>query len=106
MLDSYADLAGIISGGDNEYVVIMTFGYRSDDVALRAILNKQFKYLGMLGSKNKVEKMFAQYASENIDIAALKNIRSPVGIQIKSQTAVEIAVSIAAEIIVCKNINQ
>lgn len=106
VLDSYADLAGIISGGDNEYVVIMTFGYRSDDVALRAILNKQFKYLGMLGSKNKVEKMFAQYASENINLAALKNIRSPVGIQIKSQTAVEIAVSIAAEIIACKNINQ
>ena len=39
------------------YVVIMTFGYRSDDMALRALLGKQFKYIGMLGSKKKIEKV-------------------------------------------------
>ncbi len=106
VLDSYADLAAKISGGDNVYVVIMTFGYRTDDIALKAIINKPFKYLGVLGSKKKMEKLFTEYRKENIDEIFLENIHSPIGIRIKSQTTTEIAVSIAAEIIAVKNKDQ
>lgn len=31
----------------------MTFGYRSDNLALRSVINKDFKYLGVLGSQTK-----------------------------------------------------
>lgn len=103
MLDSYDDLKEIIEEGGNVYVVIMTFGYRTDDIALKALINKKFKYLGVLGSKKKMEKMFIDYQKENMDVDLLKKIHSPIGIQIKSQTAEEIAVSIAAEIISVKN---
>ncbi len=103
IVPSYSSLKTFISGGRNVYVVIMTFGYRSDDEALRALLGKQFKYLGMLGSKKKIEKMFNEYKTENMNAVELENIHSPIGIQIKSQTAEEIAVSIAAEIIAVKN---
>lgn len=103
ILNSYAALNELILGGDQVYVVIMTFGYRSDDMALRALLGKQFKYIGMLGSKKKIEKMFSEYKAENINADELKNIHSPIGMQIKSQTTEEIAVSIAAEIIAIKN---
>lgn len=103
IVDSYASLKNYIHGGENVYVVIMTFGYRSDDTALRALLGKQFKYIGMLGSKKKIEKMFNEYKAENINAEELKTIHSPIGIQIKSETAEEIAVSIAAEIIGVKN---
>lgn len=106
IVSSYASLNEYIEAGENVYVVIMTFGYRSDDIALRSLLGKKFKYLGMLGSKKKIEKMFNEYRSENIDTAILKDIYSPVGIQIKSQTTTEIAVSIAAEIIAVKNKDQ
>ena len=102
-IGSYTELDSIIEGGEHVYVVIMTFGYRTDDIALKALLKKQFKYIGVLGSKKKMEKMFAEYRQENIDEALLKNIHSPIGIQIKSQTTEEIAVSIAAEIIAVKN---
>jgi xanthine dehydrogenase accessory factor len=103
---SYTELNSIIEGGENVYVVIMTFGYRTDDITLKALLNKRFKYIGVLGSKKKIEKMFAEYRQENIDENFLKNIHSPIGIHIKSQTAEEIAVSIAAEIISEKNTDQ
>ncbi len=103
ILDSYADLDGLIKAGENVYVVIMTFGYRTDDIALKALLNEKFKYLGVLGSKKKMEKMFIEYREKNIDVNFLEKIYSPIGIQIKSQTAEEIAVSIAAEIISVKN---
>lgn len=103
IIASFAELHDIISGGENVYVVIMTVGYRTDDIALKALLDKKFKYLGVLGSRKKMEKMFVDYRGEAMDADLLKNIHSPIGLQIKSQTAEEIAVSIAAEIISIKN---
>jgi xanthine dehydrogenase accessory factor len=103
IIKEYTELSQFIAPGKNNYVVIMTFGYRSDDVAIRALLNKDFKYFGVLGSKNKMKKMFADYRKENIGEDILKKIHAPIGMQIKSETPEEIAISIAAEIIKIKN---
>jgi xanthine dehydrogenase accessory factor len=102
-VNDYTALKEMISPGNHHYVVVMTFGYRTDDVAVRALLGKEFKYLGLLGSKNKVEKMFDDYKKEGINEDWLQRIHTPVGLSIKSQTPEEIAVSIAAEIIKVKN---
>lgn len=103
VLKSYTDIGDLIGEGDNVYLVIMTFGYRTDDQVVRSIAGKKYKYIGLLGSENKIRKMFDQYREENIDPQWLADIHSPVGIQIKSETVEEIAVSIAAEIISVKN---
>ena len=103
IVKDYAELKELIPSGENNYVVLMTFGYRTDDIAVRALINKDFKYFGLLGSQKKIEKMFEEYSKEGISQDALRNIYSPIGIQIKSQTPEEIAVSIAAEIIRVKN---
>lgn len=103
ILDSYTELAGMIKGGSNVYVAIMTFGYRTDDIAVRALLGESYRYIGLLGSRKKIEKLFAEYASSQLDKEALAAIHSPIGLSIKSQTPEEIAVSIAAEIIAEKN---
>jgi len=103
IIKDYAELSQLISPGKNNYVVIMTFGYRTDDIAIKALLNKDFKYFGVLGSKNKMKKMFSDYRKENITEAILKKIHAPIGIKIKSETTEEIAISIAAEIIKIKN---
>jgi xanthine dehydrogenase accessory factor len=103
VIDNYTELNKLISSGNNHYVVIMTFGYRTDDVAIKSLLNKQFKYLGLLGSQFKIEKMFDDYRNEGVSEEFLQMIHTPVGLPIKSQTPDEIAVSIAAEIIRVKN---
>lgn len=100
---SYEELATAIPTDDEAYVVIMTFGYRTDDVAMRALLHHRFKYLGLLGSKNKIDKMFRDYRAEGWSEDKIAAIHAPVGIAIKSETPEEIAVSIAAEIIKVKN---
>lgn len=102
-INDYKELTELIPSGNNHYTVIMTFGYRTDDTALRSLLDKEFKYIGLLGSKNKIEKMFADYRKEGVDEKILKRIHMPIGLAIKSQTPEEIAVSIAAEIIKVKN---
>jgi xanthine dehydrogenase accessory factor len=103
VLASYSELTNIIKEGENVYVVIMTFGYRTDDVAVKALLNKHFRYIGLLGSKYKIDKMFTDYSLQHFDKSWLNKIHSPIGIAIKSQTPEEIAISIAAEIIAEKN---
>lgn len=102
-LNSYLDLADHIPSGENNYVVIMTFGYRSDDDAMRTLMNKKYHFLGCLGSKKKIGKMFQTYKEEGISENILNRIHAPIGIRINSRTTEEIAVSIAAEIIKVKN---
>ena len=103
VVNDYAELNKLIPSGNNHYVVIMTFGYRTDDVAVKALLDKQFRYLGLLGSQTKIEKMFDDYRNEGVSEEFLQMIHTPIGLPIKSQTPEEIAVSIAAEIIKIKN---
>ncbi len=102
---NYAQLADLIPSGENHYVVIMTFGYRTDDIALRALLHKKpLKYLGLLGSRSKINQLFDELKKNNPHAeTALQRISAPAGIAIKSQTPEEIAISIAAEIIAIKN---
>ena len=102
-LSDYSHLDKMISANENTYVVIMTFGYRTDDTALRALMGKRFRYLGILGSKAKLKKMFDDYRREGMDEKILQQVHAPVGLLINSQTPEEIAVSIAAEIISVKN---
>jgi len=103
LVADYSELLQLITPGNSHYVVIMTFGYRTDDLAVRALQGKSFKYLGLLGSQSKIEKMFEDYRKEGLDQAWLNTIKTPIGIPIKSQTPEEIAISIAAEIISIKN---
>ncbi|SFD60719.1 xanthine dehydrogenase accessory factor [Chitinophaga sp. CF118] len=104
VLNDYEELQNLIPAGLQHYVVIMTLGYRTDDIALRSLMDKKFGYLGVLGSQAKIHKMFTDYSAAGIPQEMLSRLHAPVGIQIKSQTPEEIAVSIAAEIIQVKNV--
>ena len=104
-LIEYENIQALIPENDNQFVVIMTFGYRSDGLVLRQFIKQKYKYLGLLGSKTKVEKMLNELCNEGIEESKIKALHAPIGVQIKSQTPEEIAVSIAAEIILVKNAN-
>lgn len=99
----YAKIADIIPEGLMSYVVLMTVGYRSDEQILRGLFSKKLKYLGMLGSRSKVETMLENFKKDGFGGDFLGKIHAPIGLDIKSQTPEEIAVSIAAEIIKVKN---
>lgn len=105
ILKHYDELKDIIREGDNHYVVLMTLGYRTDEIALKALSNKQFAYLGVLGSAFKINKMMESLRIQHEDTVWLARLKAPIGIDISSQTPDEIAISIAAEIIREKNSN-
>lgn len=85
------------------YIVLVSHGYRTDEVALRRLLRRRWRYLGMLGSKAKVEAMFAGMRADGFTEQDLSRVHAPIGLPINSRTPEEIAVSIAAQIIGVKN---
>ena len=104
-VNDYAELKELVSPGPNHYVVIMTFGYRTDDIAIGALIENEYALLGVLGSRAKMKKMMIAYRNQGIKEELLQRIHAPVGLLIKSQAPEEIAVSIAAAIIAVKNKN-
>jgi xanthine dehydrogenase accessory factor len=102
----YTQLDAVIEGGEDVYVIVMTFGYRGDDQAIRALLGKKFAYLGMMGSETKVAKLLHGLNKDGFDADQIASIHTPAGLTIHCKTPIEIAVSIAAEIIAVKNNRQ
>jgi xanthine dehydrogenase accessory factor len=100
---SYDSIENYIKEGDNNYVVIMTFGHEADELILRKLMNKRFRYLGMMGSPQKIKQIFDNLINDEIPEEELNIVHAPIGIQINSHTPEEIAISIAAEIIKIKN---
>lgn len=103
IIESYENIDEFIFSGANNYVVVMTLGYKSDEIVIRKLFDKSFKYFGVLGSKAKMKTLLKNLEKENFPKEKLDEIRTPIGLPINSRTPEEIAVSIAAEIIAVKN---
>ncbi len=103
LLENYAQIGDFIPSGPHVYVVVMTLGYRFDELVLRQLWNKSFRYFGMLGSATKIATLWETLHAEGFSKEQLDRIHAPIGLKINSRTPEEIAVSIAAEIVAVKN---
>lgn len=102
----FENIDDFIPEGDDIYVVIMSFGYRTDDIIIRRLLHKNFKYIGMLGSAAKIETLFKNLDADGFDKDRIAKVFAPIGLDIKSETTQEIAISIAAQLIQIRNQNR
>ncbi len=103
LVADYSVMGTLINPGEEQFVCVMTFGYKTDDVALRVLMPHDFGFLGALGSRSKIDKLMAAYSAEGFDPRWLRRIHAPLGLPIHSQTPAEIAVSIAAQLIRTRN---
>jgi xanthine dehydrogenase accessory factor len=103
MVPDYQQLVQRMNLQKEDYVVVMTIGYRTDKIVLQQLLREDIYYLGMMGSRKKRELLFGELVEEGFSEQELAKVYTPIGIEINSITAPEIAVSIAAEIIREKN---
>ena len=81
------------------FVVILTRGHRHDLEALRALAARDLRYLGLIGSRAKVTRLFEALSAEGMPAECLRRIFAPIGLDIGAVTPAEIAVSILAELI-------
>jgi xanthine dehydrogenase accessory factor len=86
------------------YIVILTRGHKNDAEALRACIGTAVAYIGMIGSRKKIALMRESFIHNGWTAPEQwEKILSPVGIDIHSKTVQEIAVSIAAQLILVRN---
>jgi xanthine dehydrogenase accessory factor len=85
--------------GPGSFAVVVTRGHEHDYQVVRALVDRELSYLGMMGSKKKVAGVRARLASEGVAEEHVAAIHAPIGMPIKSETPAEIAVSIVGEII-------
>jgi len=85
------------------FVVIVTRNHEFDAVALREVLSVPVRYVGMIGSRNKVRTVFERLLREGQPRERLGQVRAPIGLNIGGQTPAEIALSIIAEIVMVQH---
>ena len=89
---------------ENTYYVVVTRGHQADKQCVEQILNHgKYTYLGMIGSKLKVEKTLETLRECGFAEEQIRTIHAPIGLKIGARTPEEIALSIAAELIQEKN---
>ncbi|RLQ95530.1 XdhC family protein [Falsibacillus albus] len=85
-------IPGNICFKESDYVVIMTHFYRFDQQVINHALGAGVKYVGILGSRDRTQKLL-----EGREIP--KNLYAPIGLKIGAKGPAEIAISIMGEII-------
>lgn len=99
VLVDFKNIGEKITLTEDDAVCIMTRGHAHDaDVELQ-VLKTPVHYVGVIGSVHKIAAV-SKFLSENgISEDKIKGVHTPIGLPIKGETPAEIAVSIAAELI-------
>lgn len=85
--------------GPTTYIVMVSRGHKQDELALRSVLGRGARYVGMIGSKRRVATVLRHMAEEGMSMDELEAVYTPIGIDLGAETPEEIAVSIVAELI-------
>ncbi len=80
-------------------VLLMSHSYERDQAALRDALGVDCRYIGLLSSRSRRDRMFDALASAGVAKEQFTRVHSPIGLDIGAETDAEIALSIMAEIV-------
>jgi xanthine dehydrogenase accessory factor len=85
--------------GQDDYIVLVTRGHQHDQQILEQIYDCQARYIGMIGSKSKISKMWKRLETKGIERRYVDRVHAPIGLNIGADTPEEISISIVAELI-------
>jgi xanthine dehydrogenase accessory factor len=84
---------------DESYVVIVTRDHAQDQVLLEHFLGRELAYLGLIGSRRKIEVFKGRLNARGVEMQRFEKVHAPIGLDIGAETPEEIAVAIVAELI-------
>ena len=102
VVDDFANWPAKIPLSDNTFVVVATRGHKFDDIALETALRIKPRYVGLLGSRRKSAMIYQSLHQKGFSIEEIRQVHTPVGLNIGAISPEEIAVSIMAEIVMCR----
>ena len=90
--------------GPGDFAVLVTRGHHLDMDCLRAIITRPLAYIGMIGSRNRVETVYRLLQEDHgIDPALFARVHAPIGLDVGARSPGEIAVAIAAELLLARH---
>jgi xanthine dehydrogenase accessory factor len=87
---------------ERTYAVVMTHNYLRDKDYLKALLDSDAAYVGMLGPRARLERLLDELASEGVvvgDARAGRMLHGPAGLDLGAEGPEEIAAAIVAEVL-------
>lgn len=102
VLPGFADIAGTLALHEECYLLILTRGHRYDQVVLAQALRSRARYIGMIGSRKKRDRVYANLRQEGFGEADFARVHCPVGMAIGSESPREIGISIVGELIAAR----
>jgi xanthine dehydrogenase accessory factor len=99
IVDDFESAVDALPITPSTYVVLVTRGHAHDVRVLRKLVRRPTGYLGMIGSRRRVYAVFKLLRDEGVPIDDLLRVHAPIGLDIKTETPGEIAVSVGAELL-------
>ncbi len=87
---------------ESSWIVVVTRGHHLDKDALKAAIESNAAYIGMIGSPSKVKRIFKDLLKEGVSRERLEQVYAPIGLDLGAETPDEIALSIAAEMVMIR----
>jgi len=84
---------------DQSYIVAVTRGHQHDEPVIEQAIRTSARYIGMIGSKRKITRMWKKLIERGADRERLAQVHAPIGLEVGADTPEEIAVSIVAQMI-------
>ena len=99
---NFDDISSYAAITEKDYAVIMTRGHASDLAVQAQVLRLRPLYIGVIGSRKKIAHVTNKLLEQGFSQKEIDRVHTPIGLAIKADTPAEIAVSIAAELIMVR----
>jgi len=99
IVDSFDTGLGQLDVKAGAFILVVTRGHKHDQIALEAAIQTPASYVGMVGSRRKIQILVENLLDKGVHRALFEKLYAPIGLEIGSETPDEIAISVSAEII-------
>jgi len=88
-----------IGNGKGVSVAVVTRGHSQDEECMRAVVNTNPDYVGLIGSKRRTSIVLNRIKEAGASEKQLNRVHAPIGLDIRAVTPEEVALAIMAEIV-------
>jgi len=106
MAAPFPDVVDALTIDADDYLVVATRGHAFDATIVEGVADSPARYVGMLGSRRKRRVVLNALETAGVRRSALERVRCPIGVGIGADNPTEIAVSVLAELIEVRRLNE
>jgi xanthine dehydrogenase accessory factor len=88
-----------VGSGHGVFVAIVTRGHNQDEECIRALIDTDPEYIGLIGSKRRTNIVLERLQEAGASEDFRKRVRAPIGLNIGAVTPEEVALAILSEIV-------